>query len=204
MSNLVSENTLPQWRIELCERPVFKGATMDRLLYGKNLSHPFLALLDQNDVVKGEIHGVPYDHTRGFRQGKLNKLFEFSTIYTTPLFFDKPFQALIEHSPFKQHYPTLRSLFFEKARQYDRAAERVVLVESDGETINTLWQDLEASAKRLDALDLPYNRHGARNGSYNCQATIATILKENDLEDILPSGQLATPGWKIIPQPLPS
>lgn len=198
MTHVLSTDETPQWRIELCERPVHLGSTVDHLLFGKNLLHPFLAMIDQDNTVRGEIHGIPYDNSQLSRQGRLNKIFEYSTILTTPFYADKPFLFLIEHSPLKKHFPTLRSVFFESARQYARADQRTLIAANDGEAINETWQILESSAERLNDLNLTYNRYGERKGCFNCQATIATILNEAGFHSVRPSGKFAAPGWKLI------
>ena len=198
MSDVLSSLDKPQWRIELCERPVHLGSTIDHLIFGRNLLHPFLAMVDHQNNVQGEIHGIPYDNSQVGRQGRLNKIFEYSTILTTPFYADKPVLFLVDHSPLKKYFPTLRSVFFESTRQYGRADQKKIVMNSDGETINEAWQALENAAERLNGLSLPYNRYGERDGGFNCQATIATILHDTGMHGIKPSGKYAAPGWKIV------
>jgi hypothetical protein len=189
----------PIWHIELCERPVKLARHLDYALFKRPLSHPFLALIDEDGNVAGEIHLGPYDRTRSTVEKKartrLNRLFELSTAITGLTGIDKLVRTCVQHTPLHRYYPTIHSTFHSCATQYSRATERQVLICGAQSQINDLWTNLRAQAAEIDLQNLPYDRFGWGRGRHNCQTALAQVMENTGLNVLPLSGRYAAPGW---------
>lgn len=196
--------TLRHLRIELCERPVRLARQLDYILFGKPLAHPFLALIDENERVLSELHFVPYDNsssaTHGGKRTRLNRLFELSTAATVPIGIDKLIRTLLSKTRLAKSYPTLHSVMTYGPRQYPTAPEHQVIASGYYAEMIEFWQDLRASAAKIDREMRPYDRFGCGRNRHNCQTGLAEILKQNGFLPMPLSGRYAAPGWTFKPQ----
>lgn len=187
------------WSIELCERPVHLLKQVDRILFGKDLAHPFLVLLDDKDIVRGEIHMIPYDRTAINGISRLSRIFQRCQAFATPVGCDIVLRSVVQYTRWKNAYPVLHSRFYEAARQHDIAIYKKSLLRAPQDRVMASWEQLTQAALRLDSLNLPYDRFGWGRNRYNCQTGIASILAAAGLKSPTLSNRLAVPGWKVIP-----
>ncbi len=187
-----------RWYIELCEREVVVGRNVDRLLFRRPTAHPFLVMINDDGDVVGELHGVPHDRSNDKTRSRLARVFEFSAIATTPVGLDLVVRAMANATGYGKHYPVLRSRFYDHVRQYPRALVRHSVFGGTKDEALQKWSGVMETARRVDAMDLSYNRYGWGRDRYNCQTMMAIVLAENGMHH--QPTRYAMKGWKLTEQ----
>lgn len=179
-----------QWRIAMCEKPLSSIGILDNLIYGKDASHSFLALVDPNGDVVEEMHGFsvntrnnePATASMGLRQF-FNAL---AAKKGEPIRTDHPNKLRVTVAPPNEVPGTL-----------NENAEMRVIANGDDADIHRRWNKALARGKQINDMHVDYIPIGMKPGHHgqNCHSVTSDALNAMNIKASL-TPTFARPGFK--------
>jgi len=192
-----SADTTKTWSICLCERPVKRGARLNKLVLGRPLGHVFLAMMTSDGTVAGEIHAGAWE---GGERRKLNlrsRISEHAFALASLANVESPLRQAFNMAGLK----TDLQLTFHASlgpEQIKSANNLGRLVEGPREEVGALWKRLMDEAYAFNQKHVPYNRFGHNGDLQNCQTAIVWLLDEMDIKIPPVNFGYAVPGWRRL------
>lgn len=179
-----------KWRIAMCEKPLSSVGVLDNLLYGKDASHSFLALVDPNGDVVEEMHGFsvntrsnePATASMGLRQF-FNAL---AAKKGEPIRTDHPNKLRVTVAPPNEVPGTL-----------NENAQMQVITSGDDDEIHRRWNSALQRGQQINDMHVDYIPIGMKPGHHgqNCHSVTSDALDAMGVEARL-TPTFARPGFK--------
>jgi len=166
------------WRIEFAERPLRIGI-LDNLLFGKDASHSFLRLIDENDNVTAELHGYSYDFEKKSLVG-----------FSVPAV--KHLKSMFNDAASKQD--ELKVFHFDGERTQDPRLKTKTIFTGNSQEAIERWMMARDKAVEINQAAYEYCpiRLMGVGTARNCHTVSATLMKA--MRTSIPTPHYATPG----------
>lgn len=174
---------MSEWSIVLAEQTMDLGI-WDRLVYGQDTCHSFLALVNPEGEVVSEIHGTTFHPDTGKLSYKGQSFQTFAKAIACSAGVSEPFMSAVEKADMDHHWPRLKVAVTNGMWRLDKVEpdhQQVVLSGSKEEVVAE-WLDACELGLRFNKLDEYYMPFSARIGGRNCNSVTALMLHAMDVD----------------------
>ncbi|MEC7701460.1 MAG: hypothetical protein VX740_05090 [Pseudomonadota bacterium] len=185
------ENT---WRIALAEQNMDLGA-VDRMVFGKDTCHSFLALINPQNEIVAELHGTTYypETSQLMRNGQSAQSYMGVIASSVNLLAD--FEAVCRDWKIDSYFPRLKVVNSNGSWRTNLAETMQTVMTGTKHEVMTEWLDACALGRKINDLDTFYTPISYHNdGRQNCNAVTRAMLHamdahvEQDVFHMVPHG----------------
>ncbi len=183
-----------KWRIVLAEQNMDLGS-IDRMVFGKDTCHSFLALVNPDNEVVSELHGTTYHpHTnRLMHNGQSVQSYMGVIASSVNLLAD--FENACRYLEVDKHFSRLKAVNANGPWRSNMAETMRTVMVGDKHDVMTEWLDGCAIGRKINELDIFYTPISIMDGGrQNCNAVTRSMLHAMDIDvsrddfDLMPHG----------------